>query len=210
MNRQFIFCIFFATFLFSCEDKTVDYGLDKYYVEIVTAQSEGVFLSDNGKLIIATSTKNKKSYASGDRVLLNYTLLETSASGDYNVRVNGSAKIPLGKITLTDEATINSSLKEPVLLESIWSGSHFLNMQFYINYKSASHKIGLLVDSTRLGDDTIRMYLFHDTNNDPLGYPTHTYLSFNLKDFLHEQWKARPVSVQINTSNYGNKIYRFK
>ena len=207
---QIIFCIFVATFLFSCEDKTVDYGLDKYYVEIVTAQSENVFLSDNGNLIIATSNGNKKSYNSGDRVLINYTLLETAASGDFNVRINGSAKIPQGKITLTEEANINSSAKDPVLLESVWLGSHYLNMQFYINYKSASHKIGLLTDPTSLESDTIRIYFVHDINSDTPGYPSHTYLSFDLKDVLGEPGKSRPVSVQINTSNYGNKIYDFE
>jgi len=161
-------------------------------------------------MIIVTSDENKKNYASGDRVLMNYTLLETSASGDYHVRINGSAKIPQAKITLTDEATINSAAKEPVLLESVWMGSHYLNMQFYINYKSAAHKIGLLADSTRLGSDTIRMYFAHDTNNDPPGYPSRTYLSFYLKDLLGEPEKTRPVLVQINTGNYGNKTYEFE
>jgi len=214
MNDWVIFkytlCFVLLSFLFSCEDKTVDYGFDEYYVEIVTAQTENVFLSDNGKMIFVTSDENKKDYTTGDRVFMNYTLLDTTSSGDYNVRINASAKIPQGKITLVDEKDINSSNNEPVILESVWLGSHYMNMQFYIYYKSTAHKIGMLADSTHLESDTIRLYFVHDLNNDTQGYPTKTYLSFDLKDVLGEPGNARPISVQISTSNYGIKTYEFE
>lgn len=209
MNKYVVFFIFLTSFLFSCEDKTVDYGLDEYYVEIVTFQSNGLFLSDKGKNIIAHN-ENRKNYTSGDRILINYTLLEINASGDYNVRINGSAKIPQAKITLTSEDNINKSSREPVLLESVWLGSHYLNMQFYINYKSVTHKIALLADPTGVNSDTLRMYFVHDTVDDPPGYPSHSYLSFDLKDVLGDRVSVtRPITVQINTSNYGDKIYEF-
>lgn len=211
MKIRYLFCILFASILFSCKDKTVDYGLDTYYVEIVTAQNKNEFLSDDGKLIAATSDENQKTYAFGDRVLLNYTLLSSTASGNNcTVRINGSAKIPLGKLILTNDSTINSSDKEPIMLESVWLGRHYLNMQFYLNYKSEAHKIGLLADSIRLESDTLRLYFIHDTNNDPPGYPSHAYLSFDLSDVLGVPGNACPLSVQINTSNYGNKTYEFE
>ena len=206
---KWVLGIAIASFLFSCEDKTVDYGLDTYYLEIVTAQNENEFLSDYGNRIVATSDENKKTYASGDRVLLNYTLLSASGSS-YTVRINGSAKIASGKLTLSNDSAINATDKEPIMLESVWLGSHYLNMQFYFNYKSTAHKIGLLTDSTRLESDTLRMYFIHDTNNDPPGYPIHTYLSFDLNNVLGAPGNARPVSVQINSSNYGNKTYDFE
>lgn len=209
----YIFSIIFACMLFSCEDKTVDYGLDTYYVEIVTAQNKNEFLSDAGKMIIATSKQKEKekTYAFGDRVLLNYTVFPSTTSIDKNtVRINGSTKIPQGKLALSKSSTIESAVNKPVRLESVWLGSHYLNMQFYLNYKSETHKIGLVTDSTRIKSDTIRMYFIHDTNNDPPGYPSHAYLSFDLEDVLGLPGKARPISVQINTSNYGNKTYEFE
>ena len=211
LKFEYIFCIAIASILFSCEDKTVDYGFDTYYVEIVTAQNTNEFLLDNGNRIIATPDENKKTYTFGDRVLLNYTLLSATASGgNNNVRINGSAKIPLGKLALSSDSAIRSAVKEPIQLESVWLGSHYLNMQFYLNYRSATHKVGLLADSTRLESDTLRMYFTHDTNNDPPGYPSHTYLSFDLKGILGAPGSSRPISVKINTSNYGNKTYGFE
>ena len=126
---------------------------------------------------------------------MNYTLLKRNTSGDDSVRINGSSRIPQGKITLTSNNNINSAAKEPILLESVWIGSHYLNMQFYINYKSATHQIGLLADSTSLKSDTIRLYFVHDKNNDLPGYPSRSYLSFDLKDVLGEPGKLRPVAV---------------
>ena len=203
MKKIIIFCISITGFIFSCKDKTVDYGLDTYYVEIVTAQNANEFLTDDGKRIIATPDDSRKTYALGDRVLLNYTLLSPTASGsDYTVRINGSAKIPSGKLALSNDSSINAAAREPVLLESVWLGSHYLNMQFYINYMSVAHTIGLLTDSIRLKSDTLRMYFTHNTNNDPPGYPSHTYLSFDLEDVLGAPGNGRPLSVQINTSDY--------
>jgi hypothetical protein len=197
--------------LSSCENKNVDYGLDTYYVELATAQNATEFLLDNGKLIVTAPGENAKSYSFGDRVWLNYTLLSPAASQDnYSVRINGSTKIPLGKLALTNESIIRSAAKDPVMLESVWLGSHYLNLQFYIDYMSASHKIGLLADSTRLESDTIRMYFTHDINNDPPGYPSHTCLSFDLESVLGAPGKSQPVSVQINTADYGTKIYEFE
>ena len=83
-------------------------------------------------------------------------------------------------------------------------------MQFYLNYKSVTHKIGLVVDSTRLESDTLRMYFVHDSDNDPPGYSSRACLSFDLEDVLGTPEKARPVSVQINSGNYGNKTYEFR
>jgi len=203
--------IILVSILSACEDKNVDYGLDVYYVEIATAQSSNEFLLDNGKTIVATPDENKKTYATGDRVLLNYTLLPSNASGDGdNVRINGSAKVPLGKIMLKSDSAIRSEAKEPILLESVWLGSRYLNMQFYFNYMSEKHTMGLLADSARLKGDTLRLYFVHNTNNDPPGYPAHSYLSFDLKDVLGEPGKARPISVQINTTYYGTKNYEFE
>ena len=201
-----------ALFFFSsCENRTVDYSYDKYYVEIATAQAENRFLLDDGKTIVVTNEEKSKAYTTGDRVLLNYTLLsETISENELTVRINGSVKVPQWQPVSTDENAIHTAAKEPVALESIWLGSHYLNMQFYLNYKSETHKIGLLVDSRYLNSDTIRMYFTHDSRNDPPGYPAHTYLSFDLENLLGAPEKAQTILVEIHTRDEGNKIYEFK
>ena len=210
MSHKFLIIIAILFFLFSCEDKTVDYGLDEYFVEIATAQNKDEFLLDNGNMLFSTPDNERKLFDFGDRVLINYSLLpQIENERGYTVEINHSTKIPLGKLTQTSDSVIRSSASAPILLESIWLGSHYLNMQFYINFKSVTHTIGLLVDSTKLENDIVRMYFIHDTKNDSPGYPSHTYLSFDLKEVLGIPENARQISVQINSSNYGNKTYNF-
>jgi hypothetical protein len=159
-----------SLFLTSCENNKFDYGLDKYYEEIVTAMGKNVFLLDNGEKMLSVTENGNQTFQSGDRIFLNYTLLpENTAGYDYTVRVNGGAKITMGKLNKVSRKDIEASAKEPIQLESVWLGSHYLNMQFYINRKSESHIIGLLTDSTRLVNDTIQIYFKHDSNNDPVG-----------------------------------------
>jgi hypothetical protein len=201
------FCIA-GVFLNSCENDEYDYGLDKYYVEIGTAVEKNVFLLDNGKTILNVGEKAIQSFQRGERIYLNYTLLpETSTGYDYTVRVNAASKITLGKLKKTDLKEIESSVQEPVRLESIWVGSHYLNMQFYMNRKSESHTVGLLADSVSFAGDAVQIYFKHDPNNDLPGYPVHIFLSFDLEDVLGNPENNKTLAININTSEYGNKIY---
>jgi hypothetical protein len=190
----------------SCDTETVDYGFGEYFEEIATATSGNAFLSDQGKKIL--SVNEKPVFEAGERVYLNYTLLpETTPGFDYTVRINGSSKIPVGKIKRGSQADVESAVREAVHFESIWIGSHYLNMQFYINYKSEAHTIGMIVDSTRLDSDTIHMYFDHNPNHDPVGYPVHLMLSFDLKDLPGDPGNNKNLLIDINTNNYGLKTY---
>jgi hypothetical protein len=209
--HQFIAFFTLSVFLTSCENNQFDYGLDKYYEEIVTAMGKNVFLLDDGKTILNVNENETQTFQSGERIFLNYTLLPKATSDyDYTVRVNGASKITLGKLNKVSQQEIESSAKEPVHLESVWLGNHYLNMQFYINRKSESHIIGLLTDSTQLANDTIQIYFKHDLNNDPAGYLSHVFLSFDLENVLGKPENKKNIAVNINTDNYGAKIYELK
>jgi hypothetical protein len=200
-----------SIFLISCENDKVDYGYDKYYEEIVTAMGKNVFLLDDGKKILSTNENEKLNLQSGDRVLIHYTLLPETESGyDQVVRLNGASKIPQGKLKLVSEKDIKAAVKEPVHLESAWLGSHYLNLQMYMNRYSEAHTIGLLADSTQLSNDTLRIYFEHNPNNDSAGYPVHFFLSFDLENVLGKPENTKNIAVNINTDNYGTKIYELK
>jgi hypothetical protein len=198
--------------LFSCENSDdVDYGYGEYYEELVTAKGNDVFLLDNGKTLINASKNTGKSVQAGDRVLLNYTLLSEKTTGyDYTVRVNGLSKIPLGDLKPVDQKTIDAAVNDPVLFESLWLGSHYLNLQFYFNYKSEQHYIGLLTDSTLLKNDTIHIYFRHDPQNDKPGYSNKAILSVDMEKTLGKPEKKKVLLLNISTINYGEKQYELK
>jgi hypothetical protein len=199
-------------FFFSCEDETVNYHLGEYYQEIVTVLEKNVFVSDAGKTYFNVHSNDSQSYDENvRRVFLTYSYAkEKIPPYDQAIIVLGSSPVTTGDLKAVSQKEINDFPTDPILLESLWIGSHYLNMQFYFDYKSEMHTIGLLTDSTRLDNDTIRLYFKHDIKNDPPGHPTHLFLSFDLEKVLNKPENNRPLLIHIHTGNYGNKTYELK
>jgi hypothetical protein len=207
MRRAFIFFFLIILLLNSCDDGSYDYGLDRYYEEIVTVVESNVFLLDDGKTLFSTTGISKK-IEEGERLLLHYTLLNNqTGSYDYTVRINGYASVTAGSLKALPQEDIISLKDDPVLFESLWIGSHFLNMQFYFNFHSETHSVGLVVDKLLLDADPIEIRFKHDTNNDLVGFPVHMYLSFDLKNVLGEPQQDKRIRIFVNTSNYGKRAY---
>lgn len=202
--------IFLSLIFFSCEKKIIDYGLGEYYEEIVTAKGGNIFETDAGRIFYDKS-ETDKSYQVGDRVLVNFTLLTETTSGyDFTVRVNSSAKIPLGELQAVSQKNINEAVNETVQLESLWMGNHYLNLNLYFYFKSETHSIGLLADSLSLKSDTVQIYLRHNTKNDPPGALNRLFISFDLEKVLGKPENKLLLLLNIDTSNYGNKTYELK
>ncbi|GHU64490.1 hypothetical protein FACS1894160_2240 [Bacteroidia bacterium] len=197
--------------LSSCWEKDqVDYGLDQYYVEIATVLSKAEFLLDNGKKIIA-ETPSGNNIQTDDRVLLNYTLLpETTAGYDQTIRINGLAKLPVLELISTTQKNIDALPEEPVYLESLWIGSHYLNLKLAIDHNSIPHTLNLLTDSIGLKNNIVWIYLKHDKNNDSQGYQSPLLLSVDLKKILGEPKNKKTLLVHINAGNYKDQVYNLK
>ena len=209
-SRALIFNGLFAmTALFlslsSCTSSpSVDYGLGEYYVEIVTALDKNTFQLDSGKTIYAVGGKIDSSYEAGDRVFLNFSYLEKTID---RVTVHASAKISLGALKPVEEKEIADFANDPLSLESVWMGSHYLNFRIYMEYKSVKHKVALFTDKNKLDQPEIDVYFRHDANNDPPGYPAFLYLSFDLKETLGEPEGNKILRIHLHTTNYGDKTY---
>ena len=199
-------------FLFSaCSDDDVDYGYGEYKVDIVTYLAPNSFLLDNGKTAYNVEPKTSREYEEGDRIWLHYSFLPDIKSGyDFAIRVNGSSKITKSKLLPVKADTIGDFKNDPIQFESAWIGSHYLNMQFYMDFKSEPHQIALITDSKKLKNDSIWIYFRHDINNDPPGYANHVIASFDLKELLGEPQHNKVLFVNFNTSNYGDKMLELK
>ncbi|MCL1936962.1 MAG: hypothetical protein FWF52_01020 [Candidatus Azobacteroides sp.] len=196
--------LFFFLFFACTSSDSVDYGLGEYYVEITTALGDNAFLLDSGKTIQSVGGETGRSYEAGDRVFLNFSYIEGSAD---QITIHASAKIVLGTLTPVEEKDIEAFANDPIRLESAWIGDHYLNLRIYMEYQSEKHKIGLFTDKERLDQPEIIVYFLHDANNDPPGYPTSLYLSFDLEGALGEPEGNKILQIHFNTTNYGQKIY---
>ena len=211
MNR----IVFFGILLFlfsSCEKDTVDYGLGEYYKEIATVLEENyTYLLDNGETLYEINPRNNASYETGRRVLLIYSYIgeKTTTSAPQAITVHGASAIAQGKLKAVSKEELATFDNHPIRMESIWIGSHYLNLRFYLEYKSEAHTIALLCDENDLDKKEINLYFKHDTNNDPPGYFSSMQTSFDLSQVLGEPKGDRTLLVNIQTDNYGNKDYQF-
>jgi hypothetical protein len=80
-----------------------------------------------------------------------------------------------------------------------------------MEYKSEAHKVFLIIDEAQVNNREIALYFRHDANNDTLpGYLSPVYLSCNLSKALGEPQGDRKLLINFNTTNYGNKTYKFE
>jgi hypothetical protein len=185
----------------------VDYGFDKYYVEIVTALDDNVFLLDTGQTVYDSNQTAGQLFTSGDRVYLSFSYGKNPSDP---ITVHGAARIFSDTLKTASENDISQSANDPVRFESAWVGGHYLNLKFYMEYHSATHKIALLANKNQADDQEIHLYFTHDRNNDVPGYPTVVYASFDLRKVLNEPQGNRTLLVHFRTTNYGNKTCTFK
>jgi hypothetical protein len=190
--------------LASCiSDPDVDYGMGEYYVEIVTALGNSTFLLDNGQTIRDSDKTAQRTFAADARVYLSFSY---GKSPDDPITVHGAAQIFSDLLKSVPEATLAQRKQDPVRLESIWTGSHYLNLKFYMDYRAAAHRLALLADENLLTTPEVHLYFSHDKNNDSPGFPTPLYASFDLSKILGEPQGDRTLLIHFNTTSDENKI----
>jgi hypothetical protein len=192
----------------ACDSEpAIDYGMGEYYVEMVTAVGNDAFLLDNGRTIRDSNKTAKRSFVAGARVYLSFSYGE---SPDDPITVHGAFQIFSSILKTMPETTLSQQKQDPIRLESVWLGSHYLNLKFYMEYRSTAHKLSLLADEKLFLTPETHLYFSHDKNNDSPGYSTAIYASFDLGEILGEPQGDRTLLVHFNTTNDGNKIYTFK
>ena len=208
----FVFsCVFFLSFI-SCSEDEVVYDIGEYKVDLATVgqnDDNQFFLLDNN--ISLLNSNNNNALESGQRILLNYSFLpEKSIEYDHVIKVNAISAITQGKLSEVSQTSIDTIPNDPIYLESVWIGSHYLNICFYINYHSHKHSIFLITDKEKTTNESISIYFRHDANNDPPGYMRKIIASFDLSNVLGKPDGRRELIVNINSDNYEGEDYQFK
>jgi hypothetical protein len=201
-----------SLFFLSCaSEEVVDYGFGEYYQELATVLNDSAYMLDTGQTLCNKDYKKNKTLDAGKRVLLTYSYEKQNVTSyNFAISLHGLSEIILGELNAIAKNELDDFPTEPVRLESVWIGSHYLNVHFYFNYHSTSHSIGLFSDSTQLHADTVPLYFVHDSKGDLPGYAVHSYLSFDLEKVLGSPENRKNLLLNINTTNYANKTYEFR
>lgn len=208
--RNKLYVLLLLIFLWSCSGDDISYDIGAYKVDLadVCVSSEGkqFFLLDNNISLLHNGYISK--LEQGQRIWLNYSYLEEE-NKNYNhiIKVNGYTQITTRKLKSLSWAVISSFPdSDPVRLESVWIGNHYLNLIFQIGFHSEKHLIDLFCDESRIRDEELHIYFRHDNNNDPPGAPQKVIISYDLS-ILGNPGQNKVLYVHIKSDNYGDRVY---
>lgn len=183
------FTVAFLIIALACEKE--DERIDDFLVEFATVVKPAdkiTFQLDNNKILIPKELKDY-SGKDGQRVFLNYTPL----LGD-TIKVNNVSDIFTG--TAQESNAVNSLIKDPVKIQSVWVGGNYLNLILEIEYYDKAHIIGLFRDTQSTGID---LHFAHSRDGDPPGYAKKLYASFSLAAIKSANGSPTPFRININT-----------
>ncbi|MCP9610478.1 NigD1/NigD2 family lipoprotein [Coprobacter tertius] len=205
-----IFC-YIAFTLSACDkEETFDYG--PFRIDMVTCETgDGTlsFLRDDGCTLVPSPSQATDNYVDGQRVLLNYIVIEKNTTDLCTIQIKSLGKILYNDVKTIDYTQLSMIPDDPIYLVTAWEGGNCINLKYKIEYNSMPHYMQLFyTPELQSDDDTLRLQLRHDKNNDLPGYPTPGYASFRYSALPSANLK-NVIKVYINTSNITDKFYTF-
>lgn len=175
-------------------DKVSDRRMDDFILDFATIDiisGNTYFVLDNYK-VLTPKVEPTESWPMGQRVILNYSLLNSNT-----IKVNSVSEIYTGNIKVSDY--VENISADPIKIQSVWVGGSHLNLIFNVEYYDQPHSIDLIRNAER--EDEIELYIAYSRNNDSPGYSKKMYASFYLGDIQSDNDVVTPFTLFINTES---------
>lgn len=161
-----------------------------------------------------TSGNTGSRLQTGDRVLLNYTIIGDNA-GDgeeaekYYIKVNSVMKILLKGIMDITPENQDSIGNDPITVKDWWINDSLLNFEIKYWGRYEIHFINLVKEPGNLTeeDQPIELELRHNDNNDVKDFPFAAYVSFKLNDLKIDGLDS--VRFRVSCTDYNDEIFEF-
>ena len=158
MKRKFILgtitlAMFVAIGLQSC-DESDDYSLGDFWVDIATVETDDNssaywFILDDGTTLWPAASDIQYLPKQGQRIILNYSILSNQKNEfDHYIKINYIWDILTKKTIVLTATNADSIGNDPVKINDMWIGNHYLNVDFLFNYGGIRpHAINLVENS---------------------------------------------------------------
>lgn len=185
--------VVFTMVFTSCLDDDGDYSLGDMWVGfgVLTGDEPGAYnvKMDNGDLLVPVASNNpgwQTHFDSGDRVLLNYTILDDDTTGTedlYYVKVNNIDDILMKGIMDITPENEDSIGNDPIIVEEYWMTDSLLSfkLQYWGGYGKV-HYLNLVKEPGDLNekDQPFQLELRHNANGDNKEIKYTAFVSFSL------------------------------
>lgn len=186
MRNRATLILLSLVFLFFVRCDKDETRIPNYFVEfatVVKTESSLIFELDNGT-VLTTDESSNYDLDNGNRVIINYTPLESGS-----IKINSVKNVFLGKIEVKESPREIES--DPIKIISVWKSGKYLNISLLVDYHSKEHSASLFKETQ---PNSSTLYFKYSRLDDPPGAPTLTYLSFDIENLQNEN-----LSVYINT-----------
>jgi hypothetical protein len=203
----------------SCLDDDDGYSLGDYWIGfgIYKGDDAGAvsLVMDNGSVLIPAAATRPGWYldfTDGDRVLVNYTILDedesSSAVERYLVKVNDISDVLMKGIMDITEEIEDSIGNDPIIVEDAWISDSLLNFRLKYWGYNKTHFLNLVKEPGELtaADQPFQLELRHNANDDQESVPYTAYVSFSLNS-LHVDG-LDSVRFEVNAIDYDGVAYQ--
>jgi hypothetical protein len=192
-------------FLTSCDDDDDEYS--NLYVgfglihEDSGTQTFTIVLDDGEILFPKNASSIENDFKNNDRVLTNFTILDTIEKTDslekYNVEIVSIRKI-LYKNILDITPEIEDSIgNDPIKVRSRWLSGDMMNFELQYYGGSMTHYINLVKQPGEINIDNgpVILELRHNTNNDAEHAPLAAMVTFNMSSLKVAGKTSTPFKI---------------
>lgn len=217
--KKIVFGILIATiFAFTaCSDNDDGYSLNDMWVGfgVLTGDEPGNYniVMDNKDVLVPAAASYpgwQDNFNSGDRVLVNYTILGDDLNGStprYYVKVNNIEDVLMkGIMEITPE--IEDSIgSDPLIVEDYWMTDSLLSFKLKYWGLNETHFLNLVREPGELtGDDQpIQLELRHNANDDEKSILYTAFVSFSLNSLRINELDS--VQFEFLSSDYDGESH---
>jgi hypothetical protein len=152
---------------------------------------------------------------SGDRILINYTVLADKTGDDgnidlYHVKVNSVKKILLKEILDITEENRDSIGNDPVIVRDCWQTDGLLNFEIKYWGRYEVHFINLVKEPGDLTEENqpVELELRHNANGDVEDIPYSAFVSFRLDEIQIAGLDS--VQFRVTSKDYEGKEFEYE
>ncbi|MDX8339196.1 NigD-like protein [Draconibacterium sp. IB214405] len=202
-----------------CLDDDDGYSLGDYWIGFGIykgdGESAGTLVMDNNYVLVAVAANDGmwyENFSDGDRVLVNYTILdedETSSSEErYYVKINDISDVLMKGILDITEEIVDSIGNDPIIVEDAWITDSLLSFRLKYWGYNQTHFLNLVKTPGELTaeDQPIQLELRHNANGDAESIPYTAYVSFSLNSLRINDLDS--VQFEVTATDYEGDLYQ--
>lgn len=190
MNRlkYILIGVFTVLSMMACEDeKEVYYGDFLYDMVTYSGEYDGysVFTfqsyGDSPLITLYASNVSRPIMPVGQRLLLNYEVVQDMGNNTQVVQVNGLSKVNTDTVLVVKQDVIDTQKMEAVKLKSVWRTGNYLNVRMQLQYTEQPRLMCLATSGELDENSMVNCYQIQDLNGAETYYWLETYFSYYIE-----------------------------